>query len=73
VFSFNSATDTSTFVSLPVPPQSYFFHQQGQYCFAVQSVIGIGVVLGDAFMENFYIAHDRANNRVGFAPVAKCV
>ena len=32
-------------------------------------VVAVAQVLGDVFMENFYIVHDRANKRLGFAPV----
>lgn len=62
-----------TTVSLPATAQSYFLHANGQYCLAVAGVTGIGAVLGDVFMQNYYIVHDRAGARIGFAPVTNCV
>jgi len=59
-------------VSLAVPSTAYMMHANGQYCFGFQSVPGISAVLGDVFMENFYIVHDRINTRVGFAPITNC-
>eukprot|EP00696_Hemimastix_kukwesjijk_P018023 gnl/Hemi2/680_TR243_c0_g2_i1.p1 gnl/Hemi2/680_TR243_c0_g2~~gnl/Hemi2/680_TR243_c0_g2_i1.p1 ORF type:complete len:463 (-),score=83.29 gnl/Hemi2/680_TR243_c0_g2_i1:61-1269(-) len=60
-------------VTLPVPATAYMMHQNGQYCLGAAAVPSTGVVLGDVFMQNYYIVHDRANKQVGFAPVAKCV
>jgi len=68
-----SGEQSGSIVSLPVGPQSYLMHAQGQYCLGVAGVVGIGAVLGDVFMENFYIVHDRAGARIGFAPVSNCV
>jgi hypothetical protein len=62
-------TASGTPLSLPVPPSSYLVPTSGVYCLGFASVPGVGVVLGDIFMENYYIVHDRANHQVGFAPV----
>lgn len=35
----------------------------------IGGIPSVGVVLGDVFMENYYIVHDRVNQQVGFAPV----
>lgn len=43
------------------------------YCLGVAAVPSVGAVLGDVFMENFYIAFDRENNRLGIAPVIDCL
>jgi len=56
--------------TLPVPGSSYIFQAGTQYCFGIQGAIGIGIVLGDLFMVNYYIVFDRTNSRLGFAPLA---
>jgi hypothetical protein len=42
------------------------------FCFGIAGVPSIGVILGDIIMANYYIAFDRANSRVGFAPILSC-
>ena len=57
---------------LPVPPTSYLVGPvsvANLYCMGISAIPSVGVVLGDVFMENYYIVHDRANLQVGFAPV----
>eukprot|EP01102_Stenamoeba_stenopodia_P013574 TRINITY_DN4427_c0_g1_i1.p1 TRINITY_DN4427_c0_g1~~TRINITY_DN4427_c0_g1_i1.p1 ORF type:complete len:469 (-),score=110.32 TRINITY_DN4427_c0_g1_i1:40-1389(-) len=60
--------------SLDVPASSYIMPtpDNSQYCFGVQPVAGLGVILGDLFMENYYIVFDRNEMQVGFAPVGDC-
>jgi len=59
---------------LTTPATSYMLEQSGSYCWGVTSFSGVNAILGDVFMENFYIEHDRANQRLGFAPVSSaCV
>jgi len=67
-----SGQNNGEVVSLSVPPTAYLLHANGQYCWGFGSVPSISAVLGDVFMENFYIVHDRANTRVGFAPITNC-
>jgi len=62
----------SSEILLTVPPQSYLMNVGGQYCLGIAGVPGVGIVLGDVFMENYYIVFDRANSRLGFAPLASC-
>jgi len=69
-FVFNGENNEA--VSLSVPPTAYFMFVNNQYCFGFNQAIGISAVLGDVFMENFYIVHDRVNTRVGFAPITSC-
>jgi len=65
--------DGESEVWVSVPASSYLMPANNQYCLGVQGVIGISGVLGDLFMENFYIVHDRANNRIGFADIDHCL
>eukprot|EP00026_Physarum_polycephalum_P009272 Phypoly_transcript_09388.p1 GENE.Phypoly_transcript_09388~~Phypoly_transcript_09388.p1 ORF type:complete len:434 (+),score=43.22 Phypoly_transcript_09388:94-1395(+) len=59
-------------LTLSVPASSYLLLVEDQYCLGLQAVPGVGVVLGDLFMENYYIVFDRENLRLGFAPIASC-
>jgi len=62
----------STPFHLSVPAASYLFLAGNQYCSGLQPVSGVGVILGDLFMENYYIVFDRSASRLGFAPITKC-
>ena len=66
---FVMGTATGSPLSLPVPASSYLIPSTGVYCFGFGGIPSVGVVLGDVFMENYYIVHDRVNQQVGFAPV----
>ena len=35
----------------------------------IQGTTGVGVVLGDVFMMDYYVVFDKQNHRLGFAPV----
>jgi len=65
-------SETSVNLRLPVPATSYLMLVEDQYCLGLQAVSGVGVVLGDLFMENYYVVFDRANSRLGFAPIVQC-
>ena len=52
---------------VPTPPP-----QLHQFCLALAGVPSVAVVLGDVIMTNYYIAFDRYNKQVGFAPIKKC-
>ena len=51
VFQGADGSDASLFV----PAKSYMVEQDGQFCWAQASYSGVNAVLGDVFMENFYI------------------
>lgn len=61
-------------VVLNVAADYYFVpgSAEGSMCLDAGSAAGVSAVLGDSFMGAFYIAHDRANRRVGFAPIDSC-
>jgi len=70
-FVFQTVDGSRTVLS--VPGGAYLLHSNGQFCFGIVSVQGIGAVLGDIFMSPFYIVHDRAHARIGFATVTRCM
>jgi len=70
-FQINGVNGT---LNLQVPATSYLMKTLFYYCLGVQTTSGIGVVLGDLFMENYYVVFDRSNLQLGFAPVSStCV
>jgi hypothetical protein len=56
---------------LTLPASSYLMVSAGTTCLAIASVGGLGVILGDAFMQNYYIFHDMQGMRLGFSPLAQ--
>eukprot|EP01090_Pellita_catalonica_P001553 TRINITY_DN11312_c0_g1_i1.p1 TRINITY_DN11312_c0_g1~~TRINITY_DN11312_c0_g1_i1.p1 ORF type:complete len:385 (+),score=47.54 TRINITY_DN11312_c0_g1_i1:35-1156(+) len=59
-------------ITLSTSPQQYLMHVDGSYCLGIAGTTGVGNVLGDVFMESYYIVFDREQDRLGFAPVASC-
>jgi len=56
----------------PIPATSYLIELNGYICFGIEETTSVGIVLGDVFMENYYIVFDRSKLQVGFANVADC-
>eukprot|EP01089_Gocevia_fonbrunei_P003671 TRINITY_DN1362_c0_g2_i1.p1 TRINITY_DN1362_c0_g2~~TRINITY_DN1362_c0_g2_i1.p1 ORF type:complete len:433 (-),score=68.23 TRINITY_DN1362_c0_g2_i1:918-2216(-) len=59
-------------ITLTTPPSQYLLYEAGMYCLGIQGSTALGVVLGNVFMENYYIVFDRANNQLGFAELSQC-
>jgi hypothetical protein len=58
---------------LTITSQQYIYETQGYYCAGIGASSDNGpTVLGDIFMQNFHVAFDRVNNRVGFADPSTC-
>jgi len=66
---FRIAGQGGASVVLEFPSSAYFMHQDKQYIFGVIQVPGVSVVLGDPIMSLYYMVHDKARMRVGFAPL----
>ena len=50
------------------PPAYFLTTPDGQHkCFAFTPLGGVGVVFGEPFLQQFYVAHDLVNSRLGFA------
>lgn len=58
--------------SVSLPGANYLMPVNGLVCMGVAGVPSIGVILGDIIMTNYYIAFDRVNSRLGFAPITAC-
>lgn len=67
-----SSVEHGKFVDLPVYAYQYLLNTNGQYCMGIQQTTGIGIVLGDVFLTSYYVVYDRANSRLGFAPLSNC-
>eukprot|EP01120_Amphizonella_sp_Union-15-10_P017161 TRINITY_DN9457_c0_g1_i1.p1 TRINITY_DN9457_c0_g1~~TRINITY_DN9457_c0_g1_i1.p1 ORF type:complete len:467 (+),score=70.91 TRINITY_DN9457_c0_g1_i1:52-1401(+) len=70
-FLFPRYESSDTFV-VSVPAPSYFIHYNKQWCLGLGVAAGIGTVLGDLFIQNFYVVHDKENSRVGLGKLTKC-
>jgi len=55
-------------VTLTVSADAYLMKSGDNYCLGVSPQIGVGAVLGDVFLQGFYVAYDRVNHQIGFAP-----
>jgi len=73
VFVFQQyGNSTTQSFKLSLPPQSYLLLVLGptpQYCLGITGTSGVGVVLGNIFLQNFYTVFDREFGRIGFSPV----
>jgi len=69
--SFRIAGQNGKSVVLELPSSAYFLHQDKQYVFGIIQVPArcVSVVLGDPVLSRYYMVHDKAGMRVGFAPL----
>jgi len=44
----------------------------GQYCLGIQAMDGLGVIIGDIFMQRYHVAFDKNLDQIGFAPISTC-
>ena len=56
-------------VSFAIPPASYLLDTGADYCLGIAQVSGIGVILGDVFLENFVTVYNPAEGSIGLAPL----
>jgi len=61
-------------VTLRVPPSKYFQAQRNTDCLwlFIAPEVGGTSVLGTPVLETYYTVFDKANKRLGFAPIAGC-
>lgn len=59
-------------IDLEMKPQRYFRKGSGGVYFGIRAHHGALAILGQVFMENFDVVFDRANKRIGFAPIQGC-
>ena len=53
-----------------VTPSAYLLPVGRDYCMGIGTATGVGMVMGDVFMENYYVHFDRQNKQLGFSPLA---
>eukprot|EP00455_Lapot_gusevi_P008290 TRINITY_DN135_c0_g1_i1.p1 TRINITY_DN135_c0_g1~~TRINITY_DN135_c0_g1_i1.p1 ORF type:complete len:302 (-),score=105.91 TRINITY_DN135_c0_g1_i1:63-968(-) len=75
-FGFLNVDGSTSFIS--VPPTQYFLKivNNGTVCYAsgVSTSGGYnGFILGDVFLQSSYVVYDKANGRLGYAPVTNCL
>jgi hypothetical protein len=61
-------------VALSVPASTYFQPHPGygEACYLLAVSVGDDNIIGQAMMEAYFTVFDKANRRVGFAPIAGC-
>jgi len=61
--------------ALTISPFDYLWQGNGTlgvYCFGIQAIDELPVIIGDVFMQNFHVVFDRATDMVGFGPLSSC-
>jgi len=60
---------------LPIQPIDYLWQGAGvpnTYCLGLYMMDGLGVIIGDIFMQRYHVAFDKNLDRIGFAPITTC-
>jgi hypothetical protein len=38
----------------------------------MQAMDGLGIIVGDIFMQRYHVAFDKNNGKIGFGPLSSC-
>ncbi|KNC52002.1 pregnancy-associated glycoprotein 6 [Thecamonas trahens ATCC 50062] len=71
----NDPKERTKVVTLAIPASSYLLKAGSQRCLGIASVSGIGAILGDVFLENYYTVYYPQAGKISIAEVfeSNCV